>query len=102
MSGGGVGGGWLGEAPGGGRGRVGVLKPLATGVGCGNERGEDGRRLIAAVAGSIAMPVPPERVVPLVFEEPLAPVVAARRLGTRLEMAEVERATDAALAWWRD
>ena len=79
--------------------RVGVLKPVATGVGGdgdGNARGEDVARLIAAAGGSID----PDRVAPLWFAEPLAPVVAARRLGGRLEMAEVHRAVDAALAWW--
>ncbi len=78
--------------------RVGVLKPVATGVPRGAGRGEDADLLIAAAGGSIA----PERVVPLAFEAPLAPVVAARRLGRRLEPAEVERALDAALAWWLD
>jgi dethiobiotin synthetase len=80
--------------------RVGVLKPVATGVpgGAGRGGGEDADWLIAAAGGSIA----PERVVPLAFEAPLAPVVAARLLGRRLERAEVERALDAALAWWAD
>jgi dethiobiotin synthetase len=78
--------------------RVGVLKPLATGVPAGAARGEDADLLIAAAGGSIA----PDRVVPLAFEAPLAPVVAARRLGRRLEAAEVERALDGALAWWLD
>jgi dethiobiotin synthetase len=78
--------------------RVGVLKPLATGVPAGVGRGEDADLLIAAAGGSIA----PERVVPLAFEAPLAPVVAARRLGQRLEAAEVEQALDGALAWWID
>jgi dethiobiotin synthetase len=82
--------------------RVGVLKPVATGLGEGDGdgggRGADADRLIAAVGGSIA----PERVVPLAFAEPLAPVVAARRRGGRLEPAEVERAVDAALGWWLD
>jgi len=78
--------------------RVGVLKPVATGVPAGAGRGGDADLLIAAAGGSIA----PERVVPLAFEAPLAPVVAARRLGRRLESAEVERALDAALAWWLD
>jgi dethiobiotin synthetase len=79
--------------------RVGVLKPVATGLvdGDGAGRGEDAGRLIAAVGGSI----PPEHVVPLAFNEPLAPAVAARRLGRRLDPAEVEQAVDAALAWWR-
>jgi dethiobiotin synthetase len=40
--------------------------------------------------------------VPLAFEAPLAPVVAARHMGRRLQAAEVERALDAALAWWFD
>jgi dethiobiotin synthetase len=78
--------------------RVGVLKPVATGVVDGDEggRGEDASRLIAAVGGAI----PPERVAPLAFAEPLAPTVAARRLGGRLERLEVEQAVDAALGWW--
>jgi dethiobiotin synthetase len=40
--------------------------------------------------------------VPLVFEAPLAPTVAARREGRRLERADVEQAVATALAWWRD
>jgi dethiobiotin synthetase len=36
------------------------------------------------------------------YEEPLAPTVAARRLGQRLEPAAVEQATRAALAWWSE
>jgi dethiobiotin synthetase len=40
--------------------------------------------------------------VPLAFEAPLAPVVAARLAGKRLERAAVERALEAALAWWAD
>jgi dethiobiotin synthetase len=78
--------------------RVGVLKPLATGVPGAAGGGEDAAWLIAAAGGSI----PPERVVPLAFEAPLAPVVAARLLGKRLEQAEVESALDTALAWWAD
>jgi dethiobiotin synthetase len=78
--------------------RVGVLKPVATGVPGGAAGGEDATALIAAAGGSIA----PERVVPLAFEAPLAPVVAARLVGRRLEHAEVEDAVDTALAWWAD
>jgi dethiobiotin synthetase len=78
--------------------RVGVLKPVATGVFDGAGGGEDAAALIAAAGGSI----PPERVVPLAFAAPLAPVVAARLVGRRLEHAEIERAVEAALAWWAD
>src|SRR5205823_9859727 len=41
-----------------------------------------------------------ERVAPLLFEEPLAPPVAARREGAPLAYARVLEATAAALAWW--
>lgn len=78
--------------------RVGVLKPVATGVGEGPGRGDDAAQLIAAAGGSI----PPERVVPLWFPEPLAPALAARRAGVRLDQGEVERAVGEALDWWSD
>jgi dethiobiotin synthetase len=42
------------------------------------------------------------RVVPRTFEAPLAPVVAARLAGRRLESAEVEQAVGEALTWWRE
>jgi dethiobiotin synthetase len=78
--------------------RVGVLKPLATGVtrSGGSWRSEDTERLIEAVGGGI----PPERVTPIVYDEPLAPSVAARRAGVPLEHAEVENALRDALGWW--
>jgi dethiobiotin synthetase len=76
--------------------RVGVLKPVATGVRAGSVPGDDGAALIAAAGGSIA----PELVVPIALEPPLAPAVAARRMGWRLEPAAVDRALDAALVWW--
>src|SRR5262249_32930802 len=79
---------------------VGVVKPVATGVPEGDELGEDGRRLMAAVAASWALPIPPRCIVPLALAEPLAPTVASRRRGHPLEPTEVERALDAALAWW--
>ena len=75
--------------------RVGVLKPVATGT-VGVE--DDTEALIAAVGGGI----PRARVTPIAFEEPLAPPVAARRLGTPLEFAHVEQAVAGALAWWAD
>jgi dethiobiotin synthetase len=76
--------------------RVGVLKPVATGVPGGVGGGADAACLIAAAGGSVA----PERVVPLAFEAPLAPAVAARLVGRRLGQPEVDRAVDTALAWW--
>ena len=59
--------------------RVGVLKPVATGVDADPGPGEDGAALLAAVDAGVA----PERVVPMVFAAPLAPVVAARQEGRR-------------------
>jgi dethiobiotin synthetase len=78
--------------------RVGVLKPVATGVPAGARGGEDAAALIEAAGGSIA----PEQVVPLAFAAPLAPVVAARLAGRRLGWPDVEHAVDTALDWWAD
>jgi dethiobiotin synthetase len=80
--------------------RVGVLKPVATGATRSNTgwHSEDAEILKAAVGGD----VPDSRVAPLVFEEPLAPPVAARRQGGQLGWAEVIAATHEALAWWAD
>jgi dethiobiotin synthetase len=80
--------------------RVGILKPVATGVSeeASDGADEDSARLIASIGRSIA----PGRVVPITFAEPLAPVVAARRRGERLEQSEVDRAVDATLTWWLD
>jgi dethiobiotin synthetase len=80
--------------------RVGVLKPIATGA---ERRGDswccdDAAALIEAVGGGGAT----ERVAPLLFEEPLAPPVAARRQGEPLTHARVLDATRAALDWWGD
>ena len=79
--------------------RVGVLKPVATGVSHedGVTRSEDAAILIEAVGGG----VPIERVVPLAFEAPLAPPVAARLAGATLPHSQVREATRAALSWWR-
>ncbi len=82
--------------------KVGVLKPLATGVHEGASPGEDASALLAAVAAGHDRPIRPDRVAPLVFSEPLAPVVAARLQGRRLEQVEVERACAEALEWWRE
>ena len=78
--------------------RVGVLKPVATGA---TREGDawccdDAERLIEAVGGGL----PVERVAPILFEEPLAPCVAARRAGTPLLQADVESATAEAIDWW--
>lgn len=78
--------------------RVGVLKPVATGAArVGPDlRADDTDRLIAAVGGGI----PPGRVTPLVYAEPLAPSLAARRTGRPLVFAEVLGATLEALGEW--
>jgi dethiobiotin synthetase len=74
--------------------RVGVLKPVATGVIDGVC--EDAEALMDAVGGG----VPRERVTPIVFEAPLAPPVAARRAGTRLEWRDLLDSVGLALDWW--
>jgi dethiobiotin synthetase len=75
--------------------RVGVLKPVATGsVGADDDTGA----LLAAVGGGI----PRACVTPIAFEEPLAPPIAARRLGSPLDFARVECAVAGALAWWAE
>lgn len=78
--------------------RVGVMKPVATGAyrdadlwTC-----DDARRLIAAAGGTI----PLGHVAPILFEEPLAPSVAARRAGRPLSFDAVVRAVGDALTWW--
>lgn len=81
--------------------RVGVLKPVATGArrdAAGHWHSDDAEALRRAVGGS----VPLERVTPFLFEEPLAPPVAARRAGTPLEWDALAGAVGEALAWWRD
>ena len=78
--------------------RVGVLKPAASGADWLNGQlvADDAARLIAAIGGG----VPQGRVAPFVFAEPLAPPVAARRLGTPLEFARVVEAVVDCLEWW--
>lgn len=79
--------------------RVGVLKPVASGAEPieGRLASDDATRLIEAVGGA-----PMDRVAPLLFEEPLAPPVAARRAGTPLEFEEVVEAAARCLGWWED
>jgi dethiobiotin synthetase len=80
--------------------RVGVLKPVASGAKLTEGRlvSDDAERLIEAVGGGI----PHERVAPIVFEEPLAPPVAARRRGEPLTMEQILRAVEESLTWWGD
>lgn len=79
---------------------VAVLKPVATGAtrDADGWHCDDGEALRAAVGPS----VPLERVTPFVFEEPLAPSVAARRAGRPLSLRQVVAATVEALAWWAE
>jgi dethiobiotin synthetase len=78
--------------------RVGVLKPAASGAEWREGRlvADDAARLIEAIGGG----VPQDRVVPLVFEEPLAPPVAARRQGKPLDFARVVEVVADGLDWW--
>ena len=78
--------------------RVGVLKPVATGATFQDGRwvSEDGESLRAAIGGN----VPPDRVVPFLYEEPLAPCVAARRSGSPLGWGEFRQSLGDALVWW--
>jgi dethiobiotin synthetase len=82
--------------------RVGLVKPVATGLHDGDGLGEDGRRLMAVVSVPGSPRIPVERIVPIAFAEPLAPPVAARRCGRPLELEEVGKAFDTALAWWSE
>ncbi len=79
--------------------RVGVLKPISTG---GVRRdGDLGSPDADALIGAIGLGVPHRRVAPLIFEEPLAPAVAARRLGRPLGPAAVQSAVAEAMAYWQ-
>jgi dethiobiotin synthetase len=78
---------------------VGVLKPAATGATRtenGEWHSEDAEHLIDAIGGG----VPIERVAPLLYEEPLAPCVAARRRGEPLTAARLQQAVADALQLW--
>ncbi len=78
--------------------RVGVLKPVATGVRrtVDGWHCEDAEILRSAIGGEVPLP----HVVPIVFEAPLAPPVAARLEGVPLTFADVWDQTRLALAWW--
>ncbi len=81
--------------------RVGVLKPVSTGADDAR-RSPDVEALIAAISteGSPFPPPPRDRVGPLIFTSPLAPPVAARREGVRLEPDAVIEAATASIEWW--
>lgn len=80
--------------------RVGVLKPVATGVIREGDswRSEDVDHLIEAIGGGVER----ERVCPLGYEAPLAPVVAARLAGVSLQFSRVEEEVNNALTWWAE
>ncbi len=79
--------------------RVGVLKPISTGgvARDGVPRSPDADCLIRAIGGG---DIPYHLAAPLVFEEPLAPAVAARRLGTPLDPSTIRDAVGRAVAGW--
>ena len=81
--------------------RVGVLKPVMTGVAGAREGGrmDDADHLLRAIG---AESVPKAVVCPIAYDEPLAPPVAARRLGRPLEADDLYAATYECLASWRD
>lgn len=78
--------------------KVGVMKPVATGAPPGGLPGDqtDAALLAAAIGGGI----PLERVCPLRFEAPLAPVVAARLENQMLTQKRALEAIGEAMAWW--
>ncbi|HEU5115251.1 MAG TPA: dethiobiotin synthase, partial [Isosphaeraceae bacterium] len=84
--------------------RVAVLKPVATGARRVGEtwQSDDADRLIAAAQPPSADPIPLERVAPFLFEEPLAPSLAARRAGHPLTLDMLRKRTLDNLAWWSD
>jgi dethiobiotin synthetase len=78
---------------------VGVMKPVASGA-VRRENGtlwsEDAGALIEATGTC----PDPERVAPILYEEPLSPPVAARRAGGALDHDRVVQSVRQALAWW--
>jgi dethiobiotin synthetase len=78
--------------------RVGVMKPVATGAQRSGDvlLSEDTARLLSAAGGG----APVERVTPFVFEEPLAPALAARRSARRLTREALVGSVTDCLRWW--
>ncbi len=63
---------------------------------------DDADSLIAAAQPPDVDPIPLERVTPFLFEEPLAPSLAARRAGQPLTLDMLRKNTLANLAWWSE
>ena len=80
--------------------RVGVLKPVATGAsfsgGC--WRSDDAERLREGSGLHVSI----DRVAPILYEEPVAPSVAARRLGIPLTAEHLNRQVAEAIDWWQE
>lgn len=78
--------------------RVGVLKPAATGARRVGEtwHSDDAASLRDAIGANVSI----ETIAPLLYEEPLAPNVAARRLGATLTWEIVSGAVESALEFW--
>ncbi len=81
--------------------RVGALKPVATGARRDGEswRCEDAEELRNAIGGG---DIPLEWITPRLFEEPLAPTVAARRMGSPLLREELVSAVAGVLRIWEN
>jgi dethiobiotin synthetase len=74
--------------------RVGAMKPVSTG----SIPSQDAQRLAEAVGDS----VPLDRIAPIVYEEPLAPSIAARRAGRPLTHPALLEEVRRTLHWWSD
>ena len=74
--------------------RVGAMKPVSTG----SIPSQDAERLADALGGS----VPLERIAPIVYEEPVAPSIAARRAGKLLTQPDLLEQVGRTLRWWSD
>jgi dethiobiotin synthetase len=73
--------------------RVAALKPVETGVAF-DDPSRDGARLSRAAGGSLPLAL----TAPLTFPDPVAPVVAARAVGTSVDLAVLDHAQRAASA----
>lgn len=71
--------------------RVAAMKPLETGV-TADDPSRDGARLARAAGG----PLPLSMLSPLTYPDPVAPLVAARRVGPRIDLALLDHAVRAA------
>ena len=71
--------------------RVAAMKPLETGVDA-NDPSRDGARLARAAGGTL----PLSMLAPLTYPDPVAPLVAARRAGTQIDLSLLDHAVRAA------